>query len=112
MVDNERSNQLSQLRTHSLFWFNDSFDLFLSVDRELFQRNFSLSLLCSAATLPTTIRCVEEINNIDPRISRFVLPLGATVNMDGTAYYEGVSALFIAQMNNRSLSFPQIITTV
>ena len=62
--------------------------------------------------MPTTIRCVEQNNNIDPRISRFVIPLGTTVNMDGTAFYEGVAALFIAQMNGIELSVPQMITTV
>ena len=67
---------------------------------------------CSSATLPTTIRCVEERNKVDPRISRFVLPLGATVNMDGTALYEGVSALWIAQLNGIELGPGQIVTTV
>lgn len=66
----------------------------------------------SSATLPTTIRCVEEMNAIDSRISRFVLPLGATVNMDGTALYEGVSALWIAQLNKIHLAPGQIVTTV
>ncbi|XP_068734270.1 excitatory amino acid transporter-like [Montipora capricornis] len=66
----------------------------------------------SAATLPTTIKCVEQYNGIDKRISRFVLPLGATVNMDGTALYEGVCALWIAQLHNIDLSAGQIITTV
>lgn len=66
----------------------------------------------SAATLPTTIKCTEEYNGIDKRISRFVLPLGATVNMDGTALYEGVCALWIAQLHNIDLSAGQVITTV
>ncbi|XP_044170960.1 excitatory amino acid transporter 1-like [Acropora millepora] len=63
----------------------------------------------SAATLPTTIRCIEENNKVDPRISKFVLPLGATVNMDGTALYEAVAAIFIAQLNNYDLSAGKII---
>src|SRR5437868_14993732 len=50
----------------------------------------------SSATLPVTYRCVEEKNHIDPRVSRFVLPVGATVNMDGTALYEAVAAIYIA----------------
>lgn len=66
----------------------------------------------SSATLPTTIRCLEEKNSIDRRISRFVLPLGATVNMDGTALYEGVSAIWIAQLNRIPLAPGQIVTTV
>ena len=42
---------------------------------------------CSAATLPATIRCEEKNNNVDPRTSHFMLPLGAAVNMDGSALY-------------------------
>ncbi|CAH3115856.1 unnamed protein product [Pocillopora meandrina] len=65
----------------------------------------------SSATLPTTIRCLEEHNKVDARISRFVLPLGATVNMDGTALYEAVAAVFIAQANGITLNVGQLITT-
>jgi Na+/H+-dicarboxylate symporter len=51
----------------------------------------------SSATLPETLRCAEEKNNINPATAGFVLPLGATINMDGTALYEAVAAIFIAQ---------------
>jgi Na+/H+-dicarboxylate symporter len=44
-------------------------------------------------------------------ISRFVLPVGATINLDGTALYEAVAAIFIAQMNNMSLTFVDLIVT-
>ena len=47
---------------------------------------------------------------MDKRITRFVLPVGATINMDGTALYEAVAPIFIAQMNGIDLSFGQIIT--
>ena len=62
----------------------------------------------SAATLPITIRCVEDKLHISRRVSRFVLPIGATVNMDGTALYEAVAALFVAQVNDIQLgmTFP------
>ncbi|KAL9964503.1 hypothetical protein ACROYT_G028154 [Oculina patagonica] len=63
----------------------------------------------SAATLPTTIRCVEENNNVDPRISRFMLPLGATVNMDGSALYRAVTTIFVAQLNGITLSPGRIV---
>jgi len=63
----------------------------------------------SAATLPVTINSLEEGNKIDPRISRFVLPIGATINMDGTALYEAVAAIFIAQMTGMNPSLGQII---
>merc|ERR1712209_186467 len=63
----------------------------------------------SSATLPVTMNCLEEKNGVDPRISRFVLPIGATINMDGTALYEAVAALFIAQVRNMSMSVGQIV---
>ncbi|MFH1699514.1 MAG: cation:dicarboxylase symporter family transporter [Candidatus Zixiibacteriota bacterium] len=63
----------------------------------------------SSATLPVTMDCVEEKNDVDKRASSFVLPLGATINMDGTALYEAVAALFIAQAYGISLGiFGQI----
>lgn len=70
------------------------------------------ALLClfSSATLPITFKCLLENNHIDRRIARFVLPVGATINMDGTALYEAVAAIFIAQVNNYELDFGQIIT--
>lgn len=64
----------------------------------------------SSATLPVTFRCAEENNHIDKRITRFVLPVGATINMDGTALYEAVAAIFIAQLNNYALDVGQIVT--
>jgi len=57
----------------------------------------------SSATLPVTMKSVEENLNVDKKVSRFVLPLGATVNMDGTALYEAVAAVFIAQLYGVSL---------
>ncbi|CAM9271694.1 unnamed protein product, partial [Lampetra planeri] len=63
-----------------------------------------------SATLPVTFRCAEENNRIDKRITRFVLPVGATINMDGTALYEAVAAIFIAQLNNYALDAGQIVT--
>ena len=63
----------------------------------------------SAATLPVTFRCLEEHNHIDKRITRFVLPVGATINMDGTALYEAIAAMFIAQATGYSLSVGDIV---
>ena len=63
----------------------------------------------SSATLPVTMNCLEEKNGISPQISRFVLPIGATINMDGTALYEAVAALFIAQMYGVTASIGQIL---
>ena len=63
----------------------------------------------SSATLPVTINLLETKNNVDPRVCRFVLPIGATINMDGTALYEAVAAIFIAQMVGMNPSLGQII---
>lgn len=63
----------------------------------------------SSATLPVTIRCMEDFQGLDKRVTRFILPIGATINMDGTALYEAAAALFIAQLRGMSLSFGQII---
>ncbi|KAM9675465.1 excitatory amino acid transporter 3 isoform 2-T2 [Dama dama] len=70
----------------------------------------ALMISSSSATLPVTFRCAEEKNRVDKRITRFVLPVGATINMDGTALYEAVAAVFIAQLNDLDLSIGQIIT--
>nr|XP_020465547.1 excitatory amino acid transporter 5-like isoform X2 [Monopterus albus] len=70
----------------------------------------ALATSSSSATLPITFKCLLENNHIDRRIIRFVLPVGATINMDGTALYEAVAAIFIAQVNNYELDFGQIIT--
>ncbi len=57
----------------------------------------AFSTASSSATLPLTLECVEKRAGVPNQISSFVLPLGATVNMDGTALYEGVAVLFISQ---------------
>ncbi|EDV22169.1 uncharacterized protein TRIADDRAFT_11741, partial [Trichoplax adhaerens] len=64
----------------------------------------------SSATLPVTFKCLEDNLHIDKRVTRFVLPIGATINMDGTALYEAVASVFIAQVNGIALNFGQLIT--
>ncbi|MDG2305869.1 MAG: dicarboxylate/amino acid:cation symporter [Candidatus Binatia bacterium] len=66
----------------------------------------------SSATLPVTLECVEERLGVKEEITSFVIPLGATINMDGTALYQGVAALFIAQLYGVELSFSQQITII
>lgn len=56
------------------------------------------------------MECLEHRNKVDIRVAKFVAPIGATVNMDGTALYEAVAAIFIAQVNNISLDVGQVIT--
>ncbi|KAM6973559.1 neutral amino acid transporter B(0) [Aplochiton taeniatus] len=64
----------------------------------------------SSATLPLMMKCVEEKNGVSKHISRFILPIGATVNMDGAALFQCVAAVFIAQLNNIPLNFIQVFT--
>jgi Na+/H+-dicarboxylate symporter len=62
--------------------------------------------------LPLTIYCVERRAGVSNRVGSFVLPLGATVNMDGTALYECVAAMFVAQAFGIDLSFSTQLTVV
>lgn len=64
---------------------------------------------CSSATLPASIQCLEVNNKVDQNVVRFMLPIGATINMDGTALYEAVAAIFIAQLRGISLTLGNII---
>ncbi|XP_019876544.1 excitatory amino acid transporter 1 [Aethina tumida] len=63
----------------------------------------------SSATLPLTIKCLEENLGVDPRVARFALPIGATINMDGTALYEAVAAIFIAQVREVDMDLGTLI---
>ncbi|XP_069127166.1 excitatory amino acid transporter 3-like [Argopecten irradians] len=63
----------------------------------------------SSATLPVTMKNLEENNGVDPRVIKFVAPVGATINMDGTALYEAVAVLFIGQVNDFDLDIGRII---
>ncbi len=65
----------------------------------------AFSTASSAATLPLTMECVEERAGVSKRVTSFVLPVGATVNMDGTALYECVAVMFLAQLSGISLDF-------
>jgi proton glutamate symport protein len=72
----------------------------------------AFSTASSSATLPVTMECVEKNAGVSNRTTSFVLPLGATVNMDGTALYECVAAMFIAQAYGVELSFAAQFTVV
>lgn len=66
----------------------------------------------SAATLPVTLQCAEHRLRLDQDVVRFVIPMGATINMDGTALYQGVATLFIAQIYGITLDWQQQLTIV
>jgi Na+/H+-dicarboxylate symporter len=57
------------------------------------------------------MRCLERNLRVEKRVSRFVLPLGSTVNLDGNALYEAVAVIFIAQLNGVELTMGQVLTT-
>lgn len=72
----------------------------------------AFSTASSSATLPVTLECVEKNAGVSPRIAGFTLPLGATINMDGTALYECAVVLFIAQLYGVSLDWTQQVLVV
>jgi len=72
----------------------------------------AFSTASSVATLPLTLQCVEKNAGVSNRVSSFVVPLGATVNMDGTALYECVAVMFIAQAYGLELGFGVQFTIV
>ncbi len=94
----------------------------ISINRKMtyheFFRNASpaqflaFSTSSSAATLPVTMECVEDNFKINNRISSFVLPIGATVNMDGTSLYQAVAVIFLAQIHMIDLNFVQQLTII
>lgn len=84
-------------------------DFFRAV-RPVLVTGFSTS--SSSATLPTTIQVSREVLGVSPAVSGFVLPLGATMNMSGTALYEGCVVLFVAQVYGVPLGLAQQVTLV
>ncbi|TRY58215.1 hypothetical protein DNTS_008559 [Danionella cerebrum] len=94
---------------HGLFILPSMYFFITKKSPIVYIRGILQALLISLATSSRFV-CLLENNKIDRRIIRFVLPVGATINMDGTALYEAVAAIFIAQVNNYELDFGQIIT--
>jgi Na+/H+-dicarboxylate symporter len=83
---------------------------FLKAIRPAIMVAFSTS--SSSATLPVTKECAEDNLNVSSPVSSFVIPLGATINMDGTALYQGVAAIFIAQIYGMDLTLADQATIV
>ncbi len=72
----------------------------------------AFSTSSSGATLPVTMECAEKNLGVSEEVSSFVLPLGATINMDGTALYQGIAAVFIAQVIGIDIGFSGQLTIV
>lgn len=75
-------------------------------------QTLAFSTSSSAATLPVTMECVEQNLGVNKKISSFVLPIGATVNMDGTSLYQAVAVIFLAQLHMIDLTIGQQLTVV
>ena len=91
------------LLIHVLIVYGALLKFFTSLDIRTFLKGIApaqlvaFSTSSSGATLPVTMECVEQKLGVSERVSSFVLPLGATINMDGLAVYQGIAAVFIAQ---------------
>src|SRR5690606_27217099 len=85
------------------------FDLFKAIGPA---QTLAFSTSSSAATLPVTLECVEDNLKVDKKITSFVLPIGATVNMDGTCLYQSVAVVFLAQLHMIDLTLGQQLTIV
>ncbi len=66
----------------------------------------------SAGTLPVSMKCANEALGVNKKISSFILPLGTTINMDGTALYQGVTVLFVAQAFGMDLTWVDYVTII
>ncbi|OUX09620.1 MAG: glutamate:protein symporter [Gammaproteobacteria bacterium TMED242] len=73
---------------------------------------FAFSTSSSAATIPVTLKTVQDDLGVNKNVSSFVVPVGATINMDGTAIMQGMATIFIAQMSGIDLTFFQYIQVV
>ena len=106
------------LVVHAIVVYSTLLKLFTKIPLRRFARALlpaqllAFSSSSSAATLPVTIRCVEEGLGVDEEVSSFVLPLGATINMDGTGLYQGVAAVFIANALGLDLTLGQQLQIV
>ncbi|MGE5294058.1 MAG: dicarboxylate/amino acid:cation symporter, partial [Solirubrobacterales bacterium] len=106
------------LATHMLVVYCGALKVFTKTGIRRFFEGFrpaQVMAFCSSssnATLPVTMDCVSKNLGVPQHICSFTLPLGATINMDGTALYQGVAAVFLAQIYGIDLSFTQHLTVV
>ncbi|MFQ6370754.1 dicarboxylate/amino acid:cation symporter [Shewanella sp. YIC-542] len=103
---------------HILGFYSVVLSLFAKLNPVQFFKGISNALAVafttssSAGTLPASMKCASEYLGVNKKISSFVLPLGTTINMDGTALYQGVTALFVAQAFGVDLTWVDYITIV
>ncbi|MDO4436135.1 MAG: dicarboxylate/amino acid:cation symporter [Cardiobacteriaceae bacterium] len=103
---------------HSVFILGGGAVLFANIPPKRFFKatmepfSFAFVSTSSAGTLPLTISAVTQKLGVSERISHFVLPLGATINMDGTAIYQGVCAIFVAQIYGIDLNTSHYVTII
>lgn len=108
---------LLALIIHSVFIYGGMFKLFTGLSIKPFLKKFIkpasivFSTASSNSALPVTLEAVNEMG-VDNSISSFTIPLGSTVNMDGTAIMQGVAAIFISQVYNIDLGLPAILTII
>jgi len=106
------------LAIHMLFVYSSAIKLLAGMSPSTFfsgikkAQIIAFSTSSSNATLPVTMECAEENLGVPEEISSFVLPLGATINMDGTALYQGAAAVFIAQVYGLDLTLVDQVTIV
>lgn len=102
---------------HALFVYSSTVSLFGKISPAHFFKEmlpaiiFAFSSASSVGTLPINMKCAEKLNS-SKEVTSFVLPLGATINMDGTAIYQGVCSIFIASCYGIDLDLSQMLTIV
>lgn len=106
------------LLIHAIFTYQGLLYAFTKLNPIQFFKNFypamtvAFSTASSSATLPVTVETSEKRLGVSPKIASFCLPLGATVNMDGTAIMQGVATVFIAQLYGMDLSVMDFVTVI
>jgi Na+/H+-dicarboxylate symporter len=106
------------LLIHAIFTYSVILKLFTDLSLFTFYRKlkdvaiFAFSTSSSAATIPVTLKTVQDDLGVNKNVSSFVIPVGATINMDGTAIMQGMATVFIAQMSGIDLTLFQYIQVV
>ncbi|MFD3157815.1 dicarboxylate/amino acid:cation symporter [Haloimpatiens sp. FM7330] len=109
---------LLALALHLIFVYTGALMIFTKLNPIVFFKKFwsvmtlAFSTSSSNATLPVTMETVEKKFGVNKSILGFTFPLGATINMDGTAIMQGVATVFIAQIYNMNLTIPQLLTVI